>query len=77
MTFVNDDVLPDELREDSLIVHNVLVGCDEDIEFLTMNDFGEQWSLRLLALVNNDFDIGCPLLELQSPIGDRCQRHNH
>lgn len=77
MTFIDDYVLPDKLREDSLIVHNVLVGCDKDIEFLTMDNFGEQWSLRFLTLVNNDFDIWCPFLELESPIGYRSQRHDH
>lgn len=76
VTFIDDNVLPDELGKDSLIVHDVLVSRDEDIELLTVNDLGQQGSLRFLTLVNDNFDIWRPLLELQGPIGYRRQRND-
>ena len=70
VTLVDDDVLPLQLAEGRLIVENVLVGREDDVELLVLEELREGRPLVLLALVCDDTNRGRPLLELVNPVLD-------
>ena len=70
MTFINDNVLPVKFAKCALVVKDVLVGRDDDVELLVLQELGQLWSFVLLAFVGDDTNGRGPLLELINPILD-------
>jgi hypothetical protein len=71
VTFVHYDVLPGFLRQDGLVVQDVLVSSQNYVVLMTFQLGGYKRSLRLLSLVSEQTDRWSPSLELSNPIISR------
>jgi hypothetical protein len=77
MTLVDNDVLPRHLTQGRLIIEDVLVGSEDDMEFVIFEMLSQQRPLLLLTLIDNLADTGSPLVKLHAPVRDCGQRDYH
>lgn len=68
MALINDDVLPSNALQICLILHDVLVSGNKHMEFLILDLSGQLLSITLLSFVDDDLDVGSPLVELHLPV---------
>ena len=69
MRFVDDDVLPSKLLEGGLLAQDHLVTCDADIEILVHEFITDDLrTFILVALQDENLDLGNPLGELAPPV---------
>ena len=74
MALIDNDILPVEFAESRLVIQDVLVCGEHDVELFVLEELGKGRTLVLLALVCDDTNRRCPLLELVYPVRDGHER---
>ena len=78
MALVDDNVIPRNLAEHTLVVDDRLVLADDDVEATRIRELGlvERLACALVALVRDGLDRRRPLGKLVGPVRERAERHD-
>lgn len=76
MPLIDNHVLPAQLGQQSLVLHDVLIGSDEHVELAALQQGLGSTAVVGRTFVCNLLDVWCPFLHLHHPVGDGGEWHN-